>query len=217
MCTLLHMPTNMEGVPHTHTHTHTDTLPPVLSHTLLNNSTCYPFWLTRAFRQHRPLEGALFITQVLTASDKWQENDTAREVLSPSVGYACVWVSQVLLRWCSYFKMGVATCFLSPLAKYTYILLLKECGEGVRWESRFLVVPLIVLEEMKKVFYCTHEKNVIPSFFVDTCLGGFTRSWVSPCCPQTSCSQELSFCFNLVSEKRLWSLFSPQRTLLLLP
>lgn len=56
-----------------------------------------------------------------------------------------------------------------------------------------------------------------PPFFVDTYLGGFTRSCVSPCCPRTGCSQELSFSFNLVSEKRLGSLFSPQSTLFPLP
>lgn len=45
--------------------------------------------------------------------------------------------------------MGFAMCFLSPLAKYIHILMLRECRGGVWWEGRFLVVPVIALEEMK--------------------------------------------------------------------
>lgn len=62
------------------------------------------------------------------------------------------------------------------------------------------MVPLIVLEEMKKFFIVLMKK--CDSQFLCR-LGGFMRSWISPCYPQTGCSQELSFCFNLVSEKRL--------------
>lgn len=149
--------TNMEGVPHTHTYTQ------IFFH-LCSHIRC-SITAPAVPSDSHVLSGSTDFCKVhfhYTASDKQQQNDTAREVLSSSMGYACVWVSHVLFRWCSYFKMGVASWFLSPLAKYTHILLLKEWRAGVRWEGRFPVVPLIVLEQMKKFFYCTHEKMWSP-------------------------------------------------------